>query len=398
MPKPRGPSAMLESAPTKLPLSPPQLVLRQAAALALHAWLTGWRGRALFRWAYQLRNPTHASAGAEQISCFGVSPHVVWEATGRCNLRCVHCHARGGEAGVGELTKGEAMALIDRVASAGIRTFVFSGGEPLLREDLFELIRYAKSRGLSLFIATNGTLISRRVARLLKRYGVGAVIGVDSLDPEVHDSIRGVRGALEAALEGVENCASEGVYVHLNIVAFRGGLREVERVIDYGNAVSAYSYFVYNFVPFGRGEAVPEGALEGEGLEALFNLLLRKQRGASGIIVSVAAPEYWAYLLRRRGVEGGRLVRLAGRLIGGCLADKGMVYVKTSGDVWPCPFLPISAGNAREARLDRILERLRPLRLGLRLLSSAARSGCKVRMLLKYACPVGQRLKRGRAS
>lgn len=110
-----------------------------------------------------------------------------------------------------------------------IRTFVFTGGEPLLREDLFELIAYAKSRGFAVFIATNGTLITKEVAKLLRKYNVGVVIGLDGMNPEVHDSIRGVEGAYDAVIAGIGNCIAE-------------------------------NYFIYNFIPFGRGEEIQEYA------------------------------------------------------------------------------------------------------------------------------------------
>ena len=172
--------------------NPPYLLLKQAAAIMIYAWLTGWNKREFLRWAGQLQNLFHAGAGAKQICCFGVNPHVVWEMTGRCNLKCIHCHAFGGEASYDELSKEEGMALIDQIASLGIRTFVFTGGEPLMREDLFELIAYAKSKGFTVFIATNGTMITSEVAKLLRAFNVGVVIGLDGMNPEIHDSIRGV--------------------------------------------------------------------------------------------------------------------------------------------------------------------------------------------------------------
>lgn len=278
--------------------------------------------------------------------------------TGRCNLECIHCHAFGGEASYDELTKEEGMALLDQIASLDIRTFVFTGGEPLLREDLFELIAYAKSKGFTVFIATNGTLITKEVAKLLSEYNVGVVIGLDGVNPETHDSIRGVEGAYDAVIAGIENCIAEKLYLHLNIVASTRNFDEIERIIDYGDEIGVYSYFIYNFVPFGRGEAIRDCALDDEYFKALLDLVLKKQREVRSIIIPVAAPEYWAYALQRRGIHNRRLLQFLGHFVGGCLADKGMVYIKPNGDVWACPFLPVQVGNVRKERMDSIWDAL----------------------------------------
>jgi len=141
----------------------------------------------------QPQNLKHAGAGATEIGCFGPNPHVVWEATSRCNLRCGHCHAWGGEKIIPELSTTEVKSLIIQVSNSGIGTFVFTGGEPFLREDLFELIDYARQFHLHLFVATNGTLITPEIAGKLKEKNVGVVIGIDALDPNIHDRDQGGR-------------------------------------------------------------------------------------------------------------------------------------------------------------------------------------------------------------
>ncbi len=338
--------------------NPPYLLLKQAVMIIVYAFIVRWHTRPFLHWLVQCRNLLHASAGLSQICCFGINPHVVWEVTGRCNLRCIHCHAFGGEQRYKELTTTEGKELIDRIAEMGIRTFVFSGGEPLLREDLFELIEHAKERGLTVFIATNGTLITRAVARELKRYDTGVVIGLDALNPEIHDRIRGVRGAYDAVIKGISNCMAENLYLHLNIVAARANINEIESIIDYGNKIGVYSYFIYRFVPAGRGKKLSNQELDNGELRRLLKLLLRKQREISGILIPVAAPEYWAYMLQSRGIRSGLIIALLGHLFGGCLAGRGMMYIKPNGDVWACPFIPVCMGNVRNEPAGIIWEHL----------------------------------------
>jgi len=338
--------------------NPPHLLLKQMAMVLLYAVLVGWNKKAFLHWLLQLKNLIHAGAGAKQICCFGLNPHVVWEMTSRCNLKCIHCHAFGGEASYDELSKEEAMALIDQIASLDIRSFVFTGGEPLLREDLFELIEYAKSIGFTVFIATNGTLITKEVAKLLREFDVGVVIGLDAMNPEIHDRIRGVEGAYDAVIEGIENCIAENLYLHLNIVASRPNFAEIERIIDYGTEIGVYSYFIYRFVPFGRGEEIQDYELRRDDFKALLDLILEKQREVGAIIIPVASPEYWAYMLQRRGIHSRKLINFLGHFFGGCLAGKGMMYIKPNGDVWACPFLLTQVGNVKKERIDRIWENL----------------------------------------
>lgn len=380
----------------------PLLVLKQAFAIILYAWLTGWRPQAFLRWTSQFQHLIHAGAGAHRICCFGVSPHIVWEVTSKCNLNCIHCHASGGKPSPDELSTEEGLALIDQLAQSGIQTLVFSGGEPLLRPDLVELIAHARSKGFTLFLATNGTLISNSVANLLRQYDVGVVIGLDSMNPAVHDAIRGVEGAYQSVIAGIERCIAAGLYVHLNIVASRRTLNELERIIEYGNTLGVYSYFIYNLVPSGRGEALRADTLGADELQALFELLLGMQREVTGILIPVAAPEYWAYTLQRRGLRDKRLVGFVAQFLGGCLADedKGMVYIKPDGAVWPCPFLPVWVGNVKEERFADLRARLQALRLGYARAAqdactgceyAAVCGGCKSRMMMisdEYTCPV----------
>jgi radical SAM protein with 4Fe4S-binding SPASM domain len=376
--------------------NPPHLLLKQMAMVLLYAGLVGWNKKAFLHWLLQLKNLIHAGAGAKQICCFGLNPHVVWEMTSRCNLKCIHCHAFGGEASCDELSKEEAMALIDQIASLDIRSFVFTGGEPLLREDLFDLIEYAKSIGFTVFIATNGTLITKEVAKLLREFDVGVVIGLDAMNPEIHDRIRGVEGAYDAVIEGIENCIAENLYLHLNIVASRPNFAEIERIIDYGTEIGVYSYFIYRFVPFGRGEDIRDYELEREDFKALLDLILEKQREVRAIIIPVASPEYWAYMLQRRGIHSRKLINFLGRFFGGCLAGKGMMYIKPNGDVWACPFLPVQVGNVRKERIDRIWENLEKSGYANTIGESDCNGcvyakvcgGCKTRIGENWRCPL----------
>lgn len=329
-------------------------VLRPLLMGASLALLTRARPSAAAAWLGRAGSYLRGLRGAVGLGCFGCHPHIVWEVTLRCNLRCVHCEVRGGEAQYEELGTEEALALIDCLAELKeVRVLVLSGGEPLLREDLFKLISRARDLGFSVFVATNGTLINRRVARLFRSYGVGAVVGLDATSPSVHDSIRGA-GAFEACVRGLEALRAERApWVHLNILASRANVGEVPKLLDYSDRIGALTDFVYCFVPAGRGSRAAGLELEGEELLELMDSIALKQREVRAVVAPVALPQYWAHLARRAGVRSRALVGSLGRLFRGCAAGGGMVYVKPNGEVWPCPFLQIPLGNALEG-LPRI--------------------------------------------
>ncbi len=345
-------------------LSTPITLARQAGLIGAYARLAGWRAGPFLRWATRWGNLFQAGAGATRIGCFGPAPHVVWEVTQRCNLRCAHCHASGGpQAAPDELTTAEARAFVDQVVEAGragrgARILVFSGGEPLMRPDLLDLIAQARRGGLAVFLATNGVLLDEPLARRLKALRVGVVIGLDAMTPDLHDEIRGLPGAWEGAIRGIETCARLGLYFHLNVVATARNLDEVGPIIDYGNRLGAYSHFVYRFVPVGRGLEADALRLDRAQLGRLLEIIADRQRHGTAIVIPVALPEFWARALRERGMGDARRIEALGRSFPGCQAGRGLTYVKPDGAVWACPFTPAEVGNVRREGLEALSRRL----------------------------------------
>lgn len=325
--------------------APPTLLLKQLrSALAIRK-LTGWTR--LPWWATQADKVFRIAAGCQGIGCFGYPVHPVWEVTAKCNLACEHCHARAGDVQTeDELTTEEGKRLvIDRLAEVDdFRSLVFSGGEPLVREDLCELVAHAKRRGFYPIIATNATLITSEVARDLKRAGaLGIAASIDSVKEEVHDRFRNRQGALRLAKDGIAAAAAEGMYIQVNITASRVNLHELRDIIAFADELRAHVILLYQFIPSGRG--LDNQALELTAQEFREEILMagNLQKYLHPVIAPVGLPEYWALL---------NVARNGGRPLGalrGCVCGNGMFYIKPNGDVWPCAFVPISGGNLRKA-------------------------------------------------
>ncbi len=308
-------------------------------ALAIKG-LTGWKG--LGYWARGAGKVFRMASGAVGIGCFGYPIHPVYEITSKCNLKCIHCHARGGERS-DELCTEEAKRVIDNLADVkDFRMLVFTGGEPFARKDIFELIRHARDLGFEIVIATNATLITKEVANRLRREEVvGIAASIDSVHPEKHDWFRGVRGAYEAAIKGIENSKNEDLYIQINITVSKMNLKELPDLLKLADKLGAYVVLLYQLIPFGRGEGLPELALSPEEFREVIEVTKKVQSEIKPVVAPVGLPQYWAYLISKSKIIG----KLAKRLVAGCIAGKGMFYVKPNGDVWSCCFLPVKLGN-----------------------------------------------------
>ena len=186
-------------------------------------------------------------------------PIIVWNITRACNLKCVHCYNDSGAGKADdELSTTEAKVALDDLAGFGVPSVLFSGGEPLMRPDLFELIGYAVGQGLRAVISTNGTLISADVARKIKQIGVSYVgISLDGIG-QVNDKFRGVSGAFERAVEGIKNCRDAGVRIGLRLTLTKRNVQDLERLFDFFEAENIERACFYHFVPSGRGTAIAD--------------------------------------------------------------------------------------------------------------------------------------------
>jgi radical SAM protein with 4Fe4S-binding SPASM domain len=280
----------------------------------------------------------------------------VLEITAACNLRCIHCHTSGGSRTGDELTTQEVKRLLDQLAEVHeFRMVAFTGGEPLVRDDLFELLAYSKALGFSNTLATNGMLIDDEVALRLRDCGV--VIGAVSLDgahAETHDYVRDHPGAFKAALRGIRALQRVGIPLHVNVTVMEHNLEQLASLMALVDHLDTAILIMYQLVPVGRGREIERAVLDLGANERLIRFMAQAQRDTRAIMEPVAGPQYWSFLLHRNGITGGPLLRLAEKVFYGCSAGRGFVYIKPNGDVWPCPFVEVGCGNVREIPFSTI--------------------------------------------
>lgn len=209
----------------------------------------------------------------------GVGPVVVWNSTKTCNLKCRHCYMNSDAKKYrDELSTEEAEAFIDDLAEFHVPVLLFSGGEPLIRPDFFHLAEYAAEKGLRPTLSTNGTLIDRETARRIKDIGVGYVgISLDGLK-DVNDGFRGVEGAYEKAMAGIENCVAVGQRVGLRFTINRHNLQELDHIFDFIEEENIHRVCFYHLVYSGRGSRMMEEDVTPEESRRAMDTIIRRAR------------------------------------------------------------------------------------------------------------------------
>lgn len=267
---------------------------------------------------------------------------VAWETTAACNLKCSYCRASASAApDHDELCTEEAVAFIDSIATLQ-PMLILSGGEPLLRPDIFHLARHAVSRGLRVSLASNGTLLTSEAADKIAASGIARVsISLDGATPEMHDGNRGP-GSFQAAMMGIENLRGR-VDFQINFTITKRNEAHVPAIFDLAVAKGAKALHFFFLVPTGRGRK--EDSISAERQEELLWQIDRTRQERSLEVRVTCAPQY-----SRIAKQG------SGRSAGGCLAGKSFVFVSRKGDVYPCGYLPLKVGSIREKKFIEIWE------------------------------------------
>lgn len=209
----------------------------------------------------------------------GMGPVVVWNSTKTCNLKCRHCYmSSDNKKYQNELTTQEAKSFIDDLADFHVPVLLFSGGEPLIRPDFFELAEYAQAKGVRPTLSTNGTLITREVAQRIKDIGVGYVgISLDGLQ-DVNDQFRGVEGAFQKAMAGIQNCVAVGQRVGLRFTINHHNIQELENIFDFIERENINRVCFYHLVYSGRGTAMKNQDVTAEESRRAMDIIIRRTK------------------------------------------------------------------------------------------------------------------------
>jgi AdoMet-dependent heme synthase len=324
---------------------------------------------------------------------------VFWEVTKGCNLRCIHCRATATElSSPTDLPTSVALGIIDQIVAAANPILVLSGGEPLYRNDIFQLARYATDKGLRVALATNGTLVTKDVARMIVDAGVRRVsISLDGADATTHDSFRGIPGAFDAAVHGLRNLKALGMSVQINMTIARHNAHQLPEVLQLARKLGADALHTFLLVPVGCGvDIAAEQMVPPEEYERMLNWFYDQSLEGGIELKATCAPHYFRVARQRRAADRRAALQLAriapavetaqessigptdmtmpgstgislkpngnGQPVGhpgghpsdlnamtkGCLAGTGVCFISHEGEVYPCGYLPVVAGDLRK--------------------------------------------------
>ena len=284
---------------------------------------------------------------------------VAWELTRGCNLSCVHCRASAGRGPYpGELSTSECFRVMDEIGSIGKPVIILTGGEPLLRTDIFELARYGSNKGFRMVMATNGTLITEDTIREMKASGIQRIsISLDGPNAESHDAFRRVSGAFEGSLRGIEMAKKGGLDFQINTTITQANLHQIADILNLAVSLGAVAHHIFLLVPTGRGKGLKDQGISARDYEKTLHWFYEQRDRVPLQLKATCAPHYYR-ILRQRGAKEGKKIVSHGEGLDattrGCLGGISFCFISHIGQVQPCGYLEINCGNIREKPFDEI--------------------------------------------
>lgn len=289
---------------------------------------------------------------------------VAWEITRSCNLFCAHCRASSVNGPYqDELSTDECFRIVDEILEVGKPVLILSGGEPLLRPDVFKITEYAVGKGLRVAMGSNGTLITREIAVRLKDAGVARVgVSLDFPVVELQDKFRGKKGAFDAAMAGVDEIRKAGVDVQINSTITRLNAHFLDELLAMALKVGAVAFHPFMLVPTGRGKGLEKEELDPQEYERILNWVYDRQAELEDRIFfkPTDAPHYMRVIKQRgaktRSDKGGAADKdgAMSSFTRGCLAGSGFCFISHRGRVQGCGYLNVAAGDLGEENFGKI--------------------------------------------
>ncbi len=326
-----------------------------------------------------------ANFGVRYPQPAGAPVVIVWNFTNKCNLNCLHCHQDSSPtSSYSELTTRQAFRVIDNMSNAGVAVLTFSGGEPLMRKDIYDVIKRADDSGMLCTIATNGTLVTKAVARKLAKAGVRRVeIGLDGARAETHEFLRNTPGCFEATTKAIKNCADVGFdELAVTMTLHSRNINELEETMALAESLGATRFYLNRLIPAGRGAKAHFLDVSAEekirALNVLYDKFYRSVKDGRGMqcysremtyyarlayerskgevfTVSEALSGYEKMFREKYGSEIAKIVRRLAAHFSGCSAGLTYAGVTASGDLIPCvPASSVKLGNLLEQNLEEL--------------------------------------------
>lgn len=289
---------------------------------------------------------------------------IAWETTRRCNLKCVHCRS-SSELEVDEhpdFSLEEAYATIDNIVAYANPVLVLSGGEPLLRKDIFDIAQYGTDKGLRVCIATNGTLVTDEVCEKMKATGIRMVsLSLDGASPETHDDFRNQKGAFEGTMRAIDLLNKHGIPFLVNSSFTERNKNEIPEIYSLVRDLGATAWYMFMIVPTGRGEDIMEELIPEGVYDEILEWHYQAEKNEDALMMRPTCAPHYYRIVREKAKEDGetfkrRNLKFSTGGSKGCLAGQLICLIDVDGEVLPCSYFPKSAGNIRQQGFQDIWE------------------------------------------
>jgi len=289
---------------------------------------------------------------------------IAWEITRRCNLKCVHCRSSSELEVIGHLdfSLDEAKRVLDDIHGYADPVMVLSGGEPLLRADVFDIAAYGTGLGMRMCLATNGTLVTEEICRKIKEAGIKMVsLSLDGSTPEVHDNFRNQAGAFAGTMNAIRLFNEHGIQFLINSSFTKRNQAEAPKIYKLVKDLKATAWYLFMIVPTGRGEEIMGELIQESEYEDMLNWHYDMEKEEHDLLVRpTCAPQYYRVVMQRSKEEGEKFKRRTLKFstggAKGCLAGQLICLIDVDGNVLPCSYFPKAAGNIREQSFKDIWE------------------------------------------
>ncbi|OQY20698.1 MAG: radical SAM/SPASM domain-containing protein [Desulfobacteraceae bacterium 4572_35.1] len=280
---------------------------------------------------------------------------IAWETTRRCNLSCVHCRCSSDmDAASGDFTTEEAYKLIDDICEVSKPVLVLSGGEPLMRPDLFDIARYGTSKGLRMCIATNGTLVTDEICAQMKDADIKMVsLSLDGSTAEIHDNFRQSPGAFAGVIHAAETLKRNGIKFLINSSFTKRNQDDIGNTFHLAKSLGATAWYMFMIVPTGRGEEIMNELVSKDDYEEILKWHYQQEKNEDDILMRpTCAPHYYRIVPQMSKEEGFEFERRSltfstggGK---GCIAAQSICLVDCFGNLKPCSYFHSSVGNVKQ--------------------------------------------------
>src|SRR5512145_1344544 len=287
---------------------------------------------------------------------------IAWEVTRSCNLNCKHCRASSHLGPYpGELSTEQCLRLVDDIAGVSKPVIILTGGEPLLRPDIFEIAAYGTGKGLRMVMATNGTLVDEANVRKMIDAGIQRVsISIDGPDAQSHDDFRGESGAFDGAMRGIDVMKKAGMEFQINTTITTANLHRIRQIHDMALRIGAAAHHIFLLVPTGRGKDLAQQAITAADYEETLMWFHEQSMTCEIQLKATCAPHYFR-IMHQNKPKGEKPVKKAGghfhESTRGCLGGITFCFISHVGQVQPCGYLELDCGNVRKQSFGEIWEK-----------------------------------------